>query len=91
MDSALLIKQNFFLKFKKKIESYINNKLMFVYFKHDNFFYRSIFSNFFLKKNKQYIISAKIFAKLFKKIEEKKKIHLQIAIYLTLALPIKSK
>lgn len=73
MDSALLIKQNFFLKFKKKIESYINNKLMFVYFKHDNFFYRSIFSNFFLKKNKQYIISAKIFAKLFKKIEEKKK------------------
>ena len=73
MDSALLIKQDFFLKFKKKIESYINNKLMFIYFKHNNFLYRSIFSNFFLKKSQKHTISAKIFAKLFKKIEKKKK------------------
>ena len=73
LDSSILYKGNFFFNLKKKIEGYINNRFMFIYMKNNNFLYKSIFSNFFLKKKKDFSISQKIFIKLFKKNQNLKK------------------
>ena len=73
IDTLLKIKLNFLKKIKNFIECSINNKMMNIYYKgKNNFLQKSIFANFLVKKNSEYLLSAKIFKKIFFKFNKKK-------------------
>ena len=73
IDILLNKKLNLIGRLNNKVNSFINNKYMNIYYKaDDNFSQKSIYANFCIKKNLSTLLSIKIFKKIFFKLNKNK-------------------